>query len=55
MLFYRCIPVDGLSKQAESVVEAVNAGNVVLGNGNLRWKSWLDNRGEKRENLVVLA
>jgi single stranded DNA-binding protein len=49
------VPVDVFGKQAEPVAEQINVGDVVLVDGKLKWKSWLDQQGVKQGKLVVLA
>jgi single stranded DNA-binding protein len=49
------VPVELFGKQAEPVAEQVNAGDVVLVDGKLRWRSWIDKKGEKQGRLGVMA
>jgi single-stranded DNA-binding protein len=49
------VPVDVFGDRAEKVAEAVGAGDTVLVDGKLRWRSWFDKRGEKQGKLAVLA
>jgi single stranded DNA-binding protein len=49
------VPVEVFGKQAEPVAERINAGDVVLVDGKLRWKTWVNKQGEKQGRLVVLA
>jgi primosomal replication protein N len=46
------VPVDVLGDRAENVAEAVSAGDTVMIDGTLRWRSWFDKkarRGEPRQ------
>jgi single-strand DNA-binding protein len=49
------IPVDLFGDKAEQAAELVNPGDLVLVDGKLQWKSWVDKQGEKQGRLVVLA
>jgi single-strand DNA-binding protein len=49
------VPVEVFGKQAEPVAEEVNAGDIVLVDGKLKWKSWLDKQGQKQGRLGVMA
>jgi single-strand DNA-binding protein len=49
------IPVDLFGDKAEQTAETINAGDLVLVDGKLQWKSWLDRTGEKHGRLAVLA
>jgi single stranded DNA-binding protein len=49
------VPVEVFGKQAEPVAEQINAGDVILVDGKLKWKSWLDKKGEKQGRLGVMA
>jgi single-strand DNA-binding protein len=49
------IPVDLFGDKAEQAAELVSAGDLVLVDGKLQWKSWVDKQGEKQGRLVVLA
>jgi single stranded DNA-binding protein len=49
------VPVEVFGKQAEPVAEQLNAGDTVLVDGKLKWKSWIDKKGEKQGRLVVMA
>jgi single-stranded DNA-binding protein len=49
------VPVEVFGKQAELVAEQINAGDLVLVDGKLKWKSWLDKQGQKQGRLGVLG
>ena len=49
------IPIDLFGDKAEQAAETLNVGDLVLVDGKLQWKSWLDRTGEKHGRLVVLA
>jgi single-strand DNA-binding protein len=49
------VPVEVFGKQAEAVTEQIDAGDVVLVDGKLKWKSWLDKQGQKQGRLGVMA
>jgi single-stranded DNA-binding protein len=49
------IPVDLFGDKAEQTAETINAGDLVLVDGKLQWKSWLDRTGEQHGRLTVLA
>jgi single-strand DNA-binding protein len=49
------IPIDLFGDKAEQVAETMTAGDLVLVDGKLQWKSWLDRKGEKQGRLGVLA
>ena len=49
------IPVDLFGDKAEQAAETLTAGDLVLVDGKLQWKSWLDRHGEKHGRLAVLA
>jgi single-stranded DNA-binding protein len=44
-----------LGDKAEQAAETLTAGDLVLVDGKLQWKSWLDRTGEKHGRLAVLA
>jgi single-stranded DNA-binding protein len=41
------VSVELYGDKAEQAAETINAGDLVLVDGKLRWKSWFDRRGEK--------
>jgi single-stranded DNA-binding protein len=50
------LPVDVQPSKAEAVFEAIHDGDVVLVDGSLKWRSWVDKRsGEKQGKLAILA
>jgi single-strand DNA-binding protein len=49
------IPIDLFGNRAEKAAEVVSAGDTVLVDGKLRWRSWFDKKGEKQGKLAVLA
>jgi single-strand DNA-binding protein len=49
------LPVDVFSTHAEWVAAHVNAGDLVLIDGKLRWKSWLDTQGQKQGKLALMG
>ena len=49
------ILIDLFGDKAEQAAETINAGDLVLVDGKLQWKSWLDRKGEKQGRLAVLA
>jgi single-stranded DNA-binding protein len=49
------LPVDVFSTHAEWVAEHVHAGALVLIDGKLRWKSWVDKQGQKQGKLALMA
>jgi single-strand DNA-binding protein len=50
------VPVDIFGDRAESVAETIQNGDVVLVDGKLRWRSWIDKKtGQKEGKLAVLA
>ena len=54
-LFKLFVPVEVFSAHGEWTAEHVNAGDLVLIDGKLRWRSWVDNKGEKQGKLSVMA
>jgi single-strand DNA-binding protein len=54
-VFKLFIPVEVFSTHAEWVAAHVNAGDLILIDGNLRWQSWVDKKGEKQDKLAVMA
>lgn len=44
--FELSVPVAVFGTQAEPVAEQINAGDTVLIDGRLKWKCWLNKRGE---------
>jgi single-stranded DNA-binding protein len=50
------LPPDVLPPKAEAIAEAINDGDVVLVDGSLKWRSWIDKKsGEKQGKLAILA
>jgi single-strand DNA-binding protein len=49
------IPCNIFGDRAEKVAEGISAGDTVLVDGKLRWRSWFDKKGEKQGKLAVLA
>jgi single-stranded DNA-binding protein len=50
------VPIDVTPSRAESVAEQISDGSVVLIDGSLKWRSWVDRKtGEKQGKLAVLA
>jgi single-stranded DNA-binding protein len=49
------LPVDVLPSKSEAIAEAINDGDLVLVDGSLKWRSWLDKKGEKQGKLAILA
>lgn len=49
------LPVDVAPSKAEAVAEAIDDGDMVLVDGSLKWRSWIDKKGEKQGKLTVLA
>jgi single-strand DNA-binding protein len=49
------IPIDLFGDKAEQAAETIIADDLVLVDGKLQWKSWLDRKGEKQGRLGVLA
>jgi single-stranded DNA-binding protein len=49
------IPIECFSTHGEWVAEHLNAGDVVLVDGKLKWKSWLDKQGVKQGKFVCWA
>ncbi len=54
-MFKLFVPVEVFGKQAEPVAEQINAGDTVLIDGKLKWKSWIDKQGEKQGRLGIMA
>lgn len=49
------VPVDVFGKAAEATAEKVTEGDSALIDGKLRWRSWIDKKGERQGKLAVLA
>ena len=49
------VPIDAAPTRAESIAEAISDGATVLVDGALKWRSWVDKKGEKQGRLGVLA
>jgi single-stranded DNA-binding protein len=49
------VPIEVCGKQAEPVAEQINTGDVLLVDGKLKWKSWVDKKGEKQGRLGFMA
>ena len=50
------VPVDVVPPKSEAIAEVVHDGALVLVDGSLKWRSWLDKKsGEKQGKLAVLA
>jgi single-stranded DNA-binding protein len=49
------VPIECFSKHGEWAAEHLNAEDVVLVDGKLKWKSWLDKQGQKQGRLGVMA
>jgi single-stranded DNA-binding protein len=49
------VPVEVYSAHGEWTAEHVNAGDVVLVDGKLKWKSTIDKQGAKQGRMVILA
>ena len=50
------IPVDVAPSRSETVADGISDGALVLIDGALKWKSWVDRKsGEKQGKLAVLA
>src|SRR5262249_14207884 len=50
------LPIDVVPSKAESIAEAINDGDVVLVDGSLKWRSWIDKKsGQKEGKLAILA
>ena len=51
----RFMPVDVALSQAEHAAEVIEDGALVLINGRLKWKTWVDKKGERQGKLGVMA
>jgi single stranded DNA-binding protein len=49
------LPVEVFSAHGEWAAQHVNAGDTILVDGKLKWKSWMDKKGEKQGRLAVMA
>ncbi|MDQ3830548.1 MAG: single-stranded DNA-binding protein [Candidatus Tectomicrobia bacterium] len=49
------VPVDVFGKDAENTAERLEAGMPVFIDGKLKWKSWVDKKGEKQGRLTVMT
>lgn len=49
------LPVEVFSANGAWAAEHVNAGDTILVDGKLKWKSWLDKQGVKQGKLIVMA
>lgn len=50
------LPIDVLSSKSEAIAEAINDGDLVIVDGSLKWRSWVDKKsGEKQGKLAILA
>ncbi len=54
-VFKLFVPIEVFGTHGEWVVEHVNVGDLVCIDGKLRWKSWIDKKGEKQGKLGVMA
>ena len=49
------VPVDVVTSRAEAIGDAIGDGDLVVIDGRLKWKSWIDKKGEKQGKFAVLA
>jgi single-stranded DNA-binding protein len=49
------VPVEVAPRRSEAVGDQIADGDVVLIDGRLKWRSWIDKKGEKQGKLAVLA
>jgi single-stranded DNA-binding protein len=50
------LPVDVLPSKSEAIAEAIADGDLVLVDGSLKWRSWIDKKsGAKQGKLAILA
>jgi single stranded DNA-binding protein len=49
------LPVEVFSTHGEWAAEHLNAGDLILVDGKLKWKTWVDKKGEKQGRLAVMA
>jgi single stranded DNA-binding protein len=49
------VPIDVFGAHAEWVAAHVNAGALVLVDGKLKWRSWVDKQGQKQGKLVLMG
>jgi single-stranded DNA-binding protein len=49
------LPVEVFSTHGQWAAEHLNASDRILVDGKLKWKSWVDKKGEKQGKLMVMA
>jgi single-stranded DNA-binding protein len=49
------VPVEVAPSRSEAVGESIAEGGRVLVDGRVKWRAWIDKKGEKQGKLAVLA